>query len=72
MPFCQTAPLLPSVTGQQHGMEYWQKGSTSTAIPPTLVSDIVGQHHSIEDINFRAALVNPGNGVLLYMLQYLK
>jgi len=23
MPFCQTAPVLPSVTQQQHVMEYW-------------------------------------------------
>ena len=26
-PFCQTAPLLPSVTQQQHVMEYWWEGS---------------------------------------------
>ena len=32
---CQTAPLLPSVTQQLHVMEYWQEGSTSTAILPT-------------------------------------
>jgi len=38
MPFCQSAPLLPSVTQQQHAMEYWWKGSTCTAIPST--SDI--------------------------------
>ena len=40
MSFCQTAPLLPSVTRQQHGMEYWWEGSASAAITPT--SDSVG------------------------------
>jgi len=55
--FCQTAPLLPSVTQQQHIMEYWWEVSTSTAIPPTSTSDVVGQHHNIGGITFRAALV---------------
>ena len=31
-PFSQTAPLLPCVKQQQHLMEYWWEGSTSTAI----------------------------------------
>ena len=31
MTFCQTAPLLPSVTQQWSIMEYWCKGTTSTA-----------------------------------------
>jgi len=35
MPFCQCAPLLPSVTWQQNVMDYWQESSTSTAMPPT-------------------------------------
>jgi len=39
MLFCQTAPLLPSLTQQQNVMEHWWKGLTSTAIPPTSVSD---------------------------------
>ena len=43
MPFCQTAPLLTSVTQQQNVMEYWWEGSTSTAVPPTSTSDIAGQ-----------------------------
>ena len=47
MPFCQTAPLLPSVAQQQHVTEYWWEGSTSIAIPPTSASDVVGQHNKI-------------------------
>jgi len=38
-------------------MEYWQEGSTSTAVSTTLASDIVGQHNKIGGINFGAALV---------------
>ena len=34
MPFCQTASLLPSVTQQQHVVEYRWEGSSSVAIPP--------------------------------------
>ena len=37
MPFCQTAPLLPSVTQQQNAMKYWWEGSSSSAI--LLMSD---------------------------------
>ena len=40
----QTASLLPSVTQQQNEMEYWQEGSTSTSIPSTSTSDVVGQY----------------------------
>ena len=36
MPFCQSAPLLPSVTWQQNVMGYWWEGSTSTAVPPNV------------------------------------
>ena len=46
MPFHHTAPLLPSVTWQQHVMEYWWEGSASTAIPPT--SDAAGQISKIQ------------------------
>jgi len=42
--FHQTAPLLPSVTQQQNGMEYWWEGSASTAIPPTSTNDNVDQN----------------------------
>ena len=45
--FCQTAPLLPSVTQQQDVREYWWEDSTSTAIPPTATSDIVDQHSKV-------------------------
>ena len=58
VPFCQAAPLLPSVTRQQSEMEYWWEHSTSIAIPPTPTSDIVGQHNQIGGITFRAALVH--------------
>jgi len=42
MPFCQTAPLLPSVTWQQTVMGYWWEGPTSTDIPPMSASGIMG------------------------------
>jgi len=58
MPFCQTAPLLPSVTQERNIREYWWEGSTSTAIPPTPASDIVGQHNKIRGITFGAAFVH--------------
>ena len=65
-PFCQTAPLLPSVTQQQNVMEYWE-GSASTAIPPTPTSDIMGQHNKIGGTTFGAALdkgkINPVKSV---------
>jgi len=38
-------------------MKYWQEGSTSTAIPPTPTSDILGQHNKIGGITFGAALI---------------
>jgi len=58
MPFWQTFPLLPSVTRQQTVLEYWWEGLTSTASPPTSASDIMGQHHKIGGVTFRAALIN--------------
>ena len=57
MPLGWTAPLLPSVTWQHDAKEYWWEGSTSTAIPPTSASDIVGQHYKVGDVTFRAALI---------------
>jgi len=45
MPFYQNASLLPSVTQQQNGTEYWWEGSTFNTIPPTLASDVMGQQN---------------------------
>ena len=56
IPFCQTAPLLPSVTQQQNIMTCWWEGSTSIAIPPISISDIVGQHNKIRSVTLGAAL----------------
>ena len=56
-PFCQTAPLLPSVTWQQHVTQYLWEGPTSTAIAPTFLLDIVGTHNKIGSITFGATLV---------------
>ena len=56
MPFCQTAPLQPSVTWQQNLMGYCWDGSTSAAVTPTSTSDVMGQHNEIGGITFRAAL----------------
>ena len=56
MSFCQTAPLLPSVTQQQHVMEERQEGLTSTAMPATSTSDVMGQHNKIGGITFGATL----------------
>jgi len=49
--------LLPCVARQQHVMEYWWEGLTSTAIPPTSAS--VGTRNKIGGMNFGAALVMP-------------
>jgi len=57
-PFCQTAPLLPTVALQQNGMEYWWEGSTSPAMPPTSAADVVGQENKISGTDFRGALIN--------------
>jgi len=39
-PFCQTTPLLPSVTWQQHVGKYWWEDSTTI---PISISDVMGQ-----------------------------
>ena len=62
--FCQTAPLLPSVTRQQHVMEYWWEGSTSTAIPPVSTSDLMGQHGKIRGVIFGTAFIPHGEALL--------
>jgi len=54
--FCQTAPLLPSVT--------WE-GPTSTAIPPAFISDVVGHHNKIGCIAFSSPY-NTGFSCFLY------
>ena len=56
-PLCQTAPLLPSVTRQQNVAEYWWEGPSSTAIPPTSISDAAVQNNNIGGITFKTALV---------------
>ena len=56
-PFCQTAPLLPSVTRQQHVVEYWWESLSSAAIPPTFTSDVMSQHNKIGSFTFGAVLV---------------
>ena len=48
--FCQAAGLQPSVTWQQNVMGCCWEGSVSTAIPPTSVSDVLGQHNKIGGI----------------------
>ena len=67
MPFCQTAPLLPTVIQQQQVMRYWWEGSASTAIPLTSASDAVGQQDNIGSVTSNAVL-------LKYILQsmYIK
>jgi len=57
-PFCQTTPLLPSVTWQQHvarnigGMPYYI----------TSASDVLGQRNKIGGITFRAAPAHENDG----------
>ena len=57
MPFCQAAPLLPSVAQQQNLTEYWWEGSTFAAKPPKSTSDFVGQHNKTGGITFGAAFL---------------
>ena len=56
-PFCQTAPLLPSVTWQQNVMGYWWEGSAPTPTPQISTSDVMGQDNKIGSITFRAAIL---------------
>lgn len=55
VPFCQTAPWLPSVTQQPNVMGYWWGGSAPISIPPASPFDVVGQHHRTGGITFGAA-----------------
>jgi len=40
----------------QNVIDYWWEGSASTAIPPTFISDFVGQYNKIAGITFGAVL----------------
>ena len=64
-PFCQSAPLLPSVTEQQNVTKYRWEGSTSTAIPSTSASDIMAQHNKIGGTTFRTVLIL--YGIMLWL-----
>jgi len=57
MPFCQTAPLQPSVTRQQNVTKCWWEVSTSTVLPPTFTSDFMGEDNKIGVITIGAAFV---------------
>ena len=50
------ANTASEVTWQQSVIEYWWEGPTSTSIPPTSASDVVGQYNKIGSCTFRAAL----------------
>ena len=57
MPFCQTAPWLPSARLQQNVTEYWWGGTSSTALPPASAFGVIGRHSKTEDITAGAALL---------------
>jgi len=57
-PFCQTAPLLPSIVQSQNVMEYLQEGSSSTAIPKNTHLWLVCQHNKTGGVSFGVVLVN--------------
>ena len=65
MPFGQTASLLSAVAWLQNETEYWWEGSTYTVIPPTSVSDVVGQHNKIGDNTSKADFIFEINTVIL-------
>ena len=56
-PLCQSAPLLPSVTQQQHGMGYWLEDSNCIAMQLTFTSDVLGQHNTKGGVTFRADIM---------------
>ena len=70
-PFCQTAPLLPSVIRQQNEMEYWWKCSASIAIPPTSSFDTVGKHIKIGGTTFQSSHRRIEKCFSLYSYTYL-
>ena len=55
-PFCQTAPLLPSVTQQHKVTKHWQEDWACPALPPPSASENAGQ---IWGITFRTTLIVP-------------
>lgn len=57
MPSGQTTLLLPLVARQQQVAGYWQEDSSSTSVPPTSDSKVVGQRSKFGIITFGAALV---------------
>lgn len=57
IPLCQTVPLLPSATWQQHVTECGWEGSASVAISPASISDPVGQHNKMGTVTFGAGLI---------------
>ena len=54
MPFCQTAPLLPSITQQHNRILVGRFNLNHTT---TICSDIVGQHTEIGGSTFGADLI---------------
>lgn len=72
MVFCQTVPLLPSVTLQQNAMEYWWVASTSIDILPTFTLDNAGHHNTIGVITFGALLIYTTNSDLIMKTSLLK
>ena len=60
MPFCQTAPLLPSVPRQQNVMEYCWEGSASTAIHPAAISNVL-DFLSLRETNKKSAFHLPSS-----------
>jgi len=57
MPFSHTARLLPYVAEQQHVLEYWWEGPTSTATLPTYTSGVIGKWNEIGGAVLRAVLI---------------
>jgi len=70
MLFCQTAPLLPSVTQQQNTIEYWWEDSTSTVTQPASTSDVMDLHNKLGGIVFGATFIIPvtTSNLLYHML----
>jgi len=48
---------MSDITWQQNATRYRQKNSTSTAIPSTFASHVMGEHNKIAGFTFGADLV---------------